>query len=71
MAIGDELELWIDGVKVDTHEVTSSDLTAGNVAFNDVDVAAVDSGTANHVDISLKVTHTIETDEVDTWEYQW
>jgi hypothetical protein len=71
IAEGDSLELVIDGVVVSTHAVTGSDITSGEVTFSGVDVASNDASSDRSVTLGLKVTHITETQEVDTWEFNW
>jgi len=67
----DELELVVDGVVISTHTVTGSDVTSGEVTFAGVDVATNDASSDRSVSLGLKVTHITETQQVDTWEFNW
>ncbi|NRP58284.1 MULTISPECIES: Ig-like domain-containing protein [unclassified Marinobacterium] len=71
IAEGDSLELVVDGVVVSTHAVTGSDITSGEVTFAGVDVAGNDASSDRSVSLGLKVTHITETQQVDTWEFNW
>jgi hypothetical protein len=71
VSAGEDLELWIDGALVVTHEITGSDVTAGMVTFADLDVTSADTEGDRAVELALKVVHESETVQVDTWDYHW
>lgn len=56
---------------VSTHAVTGNDIASGEVTFSGVDVASNDASSDRSVTLGLKVTHITETQEVDTWEFNW
>ncbi|NRP10607.1 Lectin C-type domain protein [Marinobacterium sp. xm-g-48] len=73
---GDTVEIWIDGVKVDEHELTAAEVTVGSASVAiDVDANGADTGTLNDVNVQIAVRHgsfdTQTETEDSTVNYTW
>jgi hypothetical protein len=78
---GDTVEIWADGQKVFSTELTATNISDGQLTTNEIDFATTDAGatstgTANDekVLLEVKVKHGdqyVQDNGDVTWEYQW
>jgi len=73
---GDTVEIWIDGVIIDEHELTATEIGAGSASVAiDVDANGADTGTLNDVNVQIAVRHgsfvTQSETEDATVNYTW